>query len=192
MKQAILAALDEHKALFAALDALTDNLEAAARLVSESVRQGGRLVLFGNGGSAADAQHIAAELVGRFERERKAIPALALTVNTSVLTSLANDYDFTCVFARQVEALVGPKDTIIAISTSGKSSNVVEGARQARLLGAKVIALTGADPGPLGREATICLAIPSRRTARIQEGHIFVGHVLCQLVEEAGAGPEAG
>ncbi len=188
MKNTIIEELEEHRNLFESIETLVPLLESAAAMIVESIGNGGRLVVFGNGGSAADAQHIVAELVGRFEQDRRAIPAQALTVNTSILTSVANDYDFAQIFARQVEAAVKTGDVAIAISTSGTSPNVLEGARQARAQGARVIALTGENPGPLADRADLCLAVPSRHTARIQEGHIFIGHVLCKLIEAAWPG----
>lgn len=158
-------------------------LAEAADIVARSLAHGGKLLLFGNGGSASDAAHVAAEFVGRFQRERRAFPAIALTTNQSALTAIANDYGFEQVFARQVEAFAAPGDVAMAISTSGKSANVVAGVRSARRLGLGTIGLTGATGGELAAEVDICLHVPSRSAARIQEGHILLAHVLCQLVE---------
>ena len=157
----------------------------AAAVITESLKSGGKVLLFGNGGSAADAQHLAAEFVGRFAMERKALPAIALTTDTSILTAVGNDYGYEHVFVRQVQALGRPNDVAIGISTSGKSPNVVEAIRTARAAGLRTIGLAGNDGGPLAAAAEIAVVVPSRVTARIQECHIAVGHVLCELVEKA-------
>jgi D-sedoheptulose 7-phosphate isomerase len=159
-------------------------LVRAADTVAACLRDGGKVLLFGNGGSAADATHIAAELVGRFQLERRGLPALSLSDNASSLTAIANDYDFARVFARQVEAFGAPGDVAIAISTSGRSENVLAGVAAARERGLHTIALTGAA-GALREAADICLEVPASSTARVQEGHILVAHVLCELVERA-------
>jgi phosphoheptose isomerase len=158
---------------------------AAAAAILAALRAGGKLLVFGNGGSAADAQHVAAELVGRFQRERAALAAIALTTDTSVLTSLANDYAFERVFARQIEALGKPGDVVLGISTSGASANVVTALTAARRLGLRTIALTGGDGGEVGRAAEIHVNVPSRSTARVQEVHRTLLHVICELVEDA-------
>jgi D-sedoheptulose 7-phosphate isomerase len=154
-------------------------------LVTDSLRKNGKVILFGNGGSASDSQHIAAELVGRFKKDRGALPAIALTVNTSILTAIANDYGYEMVFAKQVEALGQKNDVAIGISTSGKARNVVLGIKQAKKMGLKTIALTGADGAELAKLTEISLVVPSSVTARIQEAHITIGHIICELVEEA-------
>jgi D-sedoheptulose 7-phosphate isomerase len=141
--------------------------------------------LFGNGGSASDSQHIAAELVGRFKKDRNGLPAIALTTNTSILTAIANDYGYEIVFSKQVEALGGKNDIAIGISTSGKAKNVANGIRQAKKMGMKTVALTGADEGELVKLADVSLIVPSSVTARIQESHITIGHIICELAEEA-------
>jgi D-sedoheptulose 7-phosphate isomerase len=156
---------------------------AAARMLAEVLQTGGKVLLFGNGGSAADAQHLAAELVNRFEIERPPLAALALTTDTSVLTAVANDYDFREVFAKQVRALGRPGDAAVGLSTSGKSANVVAGLKIARELGLRTLALSGGDGGPVAAAAEMALVVPSRHTPRIQEVHITVGHVLCDLVD---------
>jgi phosphoheptose isomerase len=155
----------------------------AAALVISALRAGGKLLVFGNGGSAADAQHVAAELVGRFERERAAMAALALTTDASVMTSVANDYAFERVFARQVEGLGRKGDVALGISTSGASPNVVAGLVAARALGLTTIALTGADGGAVGRAATVHVNVPSDNAARVQEVHRTLLHVMCDIVE---------
>ena len=156
--------------------------EAAAAIVG-ALRAGGKLLVFGNGGSAADAQHVAAELVGRFARERAAMRALALTTDTSVLTGVANDYAFERVFARQIEALGTKGDAALGISTSGASPNVVAALEAARSLGLQTIALTGGDGGAVGRAAAIHVNVPSSATARVQEVHRTLLHVMCDIVE---------
>ena len=160
----------------------------AAGAIARSLRQGGKLLLFGNGGSAADAQHAAAELVGRLERDRPAIAALALTANASVLTAVANDTGFERVFARQIEALGRPGDVAFGISTSGRSPNVVMAMTAAREKGMHTVALTGRDGGALGPIAEIHINVPSQSTARAQEVHRTVLHVICELVERALGG----
>jgi len=158
---------------------------AAAAAIAAALRGGGKLLVFGNGGSAADAQHVAAELIGRFQHERAALAAIALTTDTSVLTSLANDYAFERVFARQIEALGRAGDAALAISTSGGSANVVAALAVARRLGLRTIALTGRDGGEAGRAAEIHINVPSPSTARVQEVHRTLLHVICELVENA-------
>jgi len=151
--------------------------------IADSLRGGGKLVVFGNGGSAADAQHIAAELVGRYLVDRDPLPAIALTTNGSILTSVANDHSFDDVFSRQVEALCRPGDVALGISTSGDSANVLAGVEAARRIGARAIGLTGASGGRLAGACDECICVPSDETPRIQEGHALVGHVLCEIVE---------
>lgn len=155
----------------------------AGQLLIESVMSGGKVLLFGNGGSAADAQHIAAELVGRFQQERRALPAVALTTDTSALTALSNDYGFERVFARQIEALANHGDVVVAISTSGASANVLAGVMAARQRGCKVIGLTGANGKRLAALCDAPVLVPSDRTARIQEAHITIGHLWCEILE---------
>ena len=141
------------------------------------------MLVFGNGGSAADAQHMAADLVGRFQRERRPVAALALTTDTSVLTAMANDYAFDRVFVRQIEALGNPGDVAFGISTSGRSANVVEGLRAASARGLRTIAMTGRDGGTVGGEADIHINVPDPSTARVQEAHRTLIHAICELVE---------
>jgi phosphoheptose isomerase len=158
---------------------------AAADAIAGALKRGGKLLIFGNGGSAADAQHVAAELVGRFQRERVALAAVALTTDTSVLTSIANDYAFDRVFARQVEGLGRAGDVAFGISTSGSSPNVVAALAVARGLDMQTIALTGGDGGAVGRAAAIHVNVPSKATARVQEVHRTLLHVICAIVEES-------
>ncbi len=165
-------------------------IEKMADFIISAYRNGGKLILFGNGGSAADAQHIAGELVGRFKLERKALPAIALNTNTSILTALANDCGYETVFARQVAALADKKDVVIGISTSGNSPNVIEAIKAARTIGARTIGLTGGNGGWLAKIADLAIVVPSDNTPRIQEAHITIGHIVCELVEKELAGAQ--
>ena len=160
----------------------------AAGTIREVLGQGGKLLAFGNGGSAADAQHFAAELVGRYQRERAAMPAIALTTDTSILTAVANDYSFKQVFARQIEALGSTGDIAVGITTSGESPNVLAGLQAARARGLRTIALTGRDGGSVGAAADIHVNVPDQNTARVQEVHRTLLHVICELVEGAANG----
>jgi len=153
------------------------------QIIAQALKEGNKLLLFGNGGSAADAQHIAAEIVGRFKRERRALPAIALTTDTSILTAVGNDYGFEAVFERQVSALCMPGDVVIGITTSGNSPNVVRGLAKAHDLGATTVAFTGRDGGKVVEIAHFSFVVPSYDTARIQECHITLGHVLCEIVD---------
>lgn len=162
-----------------------DAILEAGEMIARSLASGGTVLLFGNGGSAADASHIAAELLGRFQRERRALPAVALADSQSTLTAIANDYGFEHVFARQIEALGRAGDVAIAISTSGTSANVLAGARAARESGLATIALTGGAGQELQAAVDVCIAVASTTTARIQEGHILVAHLLCELVDQS-------
>jgi D-sedoheptulose 7-phosphate isomerase len=182
------AILDEHLAVARAARAeLVPTIAQLAAHIIEAVEGQGKLIVFGNGGSAADAQHFAGELTGHYKRDRRAIPALALTTDTSVLTAIANDYSYEDVFARQVEALCQPSDVVVGISTSGKAENVIRGITTARRRGARTWALTGADGGSLGAAAEHALRVPSNATARIQEMHITVIHAVSELVDERAA-----
>jgi len=159
-------------------------IQAIAELIIGAYRNGGKVVLFGNGGSAADAQHIAAELVGKFLLKRQAFPAVALTTNTSIMTAIANDCGYDEVFSRQVEALVTGKDVVIGISASGNSQNVINAIALAMKKGAKTVGLTGGDGGELAKIAELTLIVPSDSAPRIQEAHITIGHIICELVEK--------
>jgi len=184
MDDTIRAAIRESVELKTRLLAETNaTLARIAAAMAEAFRNRRKVVLFGNGGSAADAQHVAAELVNRFLMERRALPALALTTDTSILTAMANDLGFDCVFARQVEALVQPGDVVVGLSTSGNSENVLQGLRAARECGATTVGLTGRDGGRLKEAADICFCAPSDNTPRIQEVHITVLHAICEVVE---------
>ncbi len=161
-----------------------ENVMDIAELFIDTLKKGGKIIFFGNGGSASDSQHLAAELVGRFKKDRNPLSAIALTTNTSILTSLANDYGYEIVFARQVEALGQKNDLVVGISTSGKAKNVAAGIKQAKKMGLKTVALTGGDGGELAKLADVSLMVPSSVTARIQEAHITIGHIICELVEQ--------
>src|SRR3990167_5492657 len=160
-----------------------DNIIKAVKVIVASFKSGGKVLIFGNGGSAADAQHICAEFVGKFKKERAALPAVPLNTNSSVLTALSNDYGYEVVFSRQLEALARPADIAIGISTSGKAKNVLLAIKKAKEMGLKTICLSGGTGGELARSADICLLMPSSVTARIQEAHITIAHIICEMVE---------
>jgi D-sedoheptulose 7-phosphate isomerase len=168
----------------AALAANVDAVERSARVIIQAFQNNNRVFFCGNGGSAADSQHMAAEFIGRFQKERRALPAIALTTDTSILTCLSNDYHFDVVFARQIEALGRSGDVIVGISTSGKSPNVIKAFEAAKKLGMTTVAFVGHDGGPMGKMADIAVIVPSKITARIQETHITLAHALCEVVED--------
>ncbi|MDR0665598.1 MAG: D-sedoheptulose 7-phosphate isomerase [Helicobacteraceae bacterium] len=183
MKEIIFNEIKAHQESFAFTTALAQPLEQAAKLCSNALKNGGKILLFGNGGSAGDAQHIAAELTGRYKKERKALAALALTTDTSALTAIGNDYGFDRVFERQVEALAKKGDVLIGISTSGESANAILALKKGREIGAATIGFSGKEGGKMKALCDINLIAPSFDTARIQEIHIFLGHTLCMLIE---------
>ena len=160
------------------------NIESAAKAIIGSLKNGGKVLIFGNGGSAADSQHFAAELVGRFRKERRPLGAIALTVNTSTLTAIANDYGYEATFARQVEALGKKDDIVFGISTSGNSKNVIAAIKKAREMGLKTIGLLGCDGGALRKECDISILAESKDTPHVQEAHITVIHIICGLIDE--------
>ncbi len=162
----------------------TDLISKIIGLIIQCLQNKGKVMLCGNGGSAADAQHLAAEFVNRFKKERKPLPALALTTDTSIITSIANDYSYSEIFSKQILALGKKEDILLAISTSGQADNVITAAQMAKNLGIKTIALSGKDGGKLKEVADICLIVPSDDTAHIQETHITIGHIICEIVEE--------
>jgi D-sedoheptulose 7-phosphate isomerase len=165
-------------------ETLSEEILEAAQTIRDRLASGGKLLLMGNGGSAADSQHIAAELVGRFKKERAAIPAIALTVDSSSLTALGNDYGFEVIFSRQIEALATAKDAVVGISTSGNSQNVIRALNLARNMGAATIGLVGHGGGDMKDCVDICIVVPSDDTARIQEVHITIGHIICEIIEQ--------
>ncbi|MDR2152054.1 MAG: D-sedoheptulose 7-phosphate isomerase [Helicobacteraceae bacterium] len=185
MKELILQEIKSHQTSFALADELVEPLERAAKLCVEALKNGGKILLFGNGGSAGDAQHIAAELTGRYKKEREALAAIALTTDTSALTAIGNDYGFDRVFERQVEALAKKGDVLIGISTSGESPNALLALKKGREIGAATIGFSGKNGGKMKELCDINLIAPSFDTPRIQEIHIFLGHTLCMLIESA-------
>jgi len=185
MKERIIRIFDEHTRLQREfLKHNTEALERVAEVLIQAFRKGRTAYFFGNGGSAADAQHLAAEFVNRFRLDRRALPALALNVDTSVLTSIANDLGYDRVFARQIEAFGRADDVAVGLSTSGASPNVIAGIRLARQHGLVTVGFSGGDGGALLRETDHCIVVPSKSTARIQEMHILAGHAICDIVEQ--------
>jgi D-sedoheptulose 7-phosphate isomerase len=184
MKNLIENEFNEHIKVANLLHTLADEIAISADLCIKSLMQGGKILIFGNGGSAADAQHIAAELVGRYKTERKGLPAIALTTDSSALTSIGNDFGYKNVFSRQVEALANHKDVVIGISTSGNSDNVINGLKVASKLKCFTIGLSGNDGGEMNSICQVNLVAPSNDTPRIQEMHILIGHTICHLIEQ--------
>ena len=179
-----ISVLEEHREMIDNLISCNAAIEAAGELLINTVKNGGKILLCGNGGSAADCQHIAAEIVVRYEKKRQAMAAIALTTDTSILTAHANDFDFETVFSRQIEAIGNEKDCLIAVSTSGKSKNILKAVAAAKLKGMSVVGLTGCGGAELSRQASISVIVPSTVTARIQEAHILIGHWWCGAIEE--------
>jgi D-sedoheptulose 7-phosphate isomerase len=180
----ILTIWSEHLEVAKALPGLASAVSSAVDLIASSLEVGGQLMVAGNGGSAADAQHIAAELTGRFQRERQPLRAMALHGNTSALTAIGNDYGYEHVFARELSAHARPGDVLLAISTSGNSANILRAIEAARKKKVGVIGLTGESGGKMRAACDLCLCVPSKSTARIQEMHITIGHAICELLEE--------
>jgi D-sedoheptulose 7-phosphate isomerase len=178
------SSLEEHFEVFRRLAVLSDAIEKAADLLGSSLAAGQKIMLCGNGGSAADSQHLAAEFVGRFVKDRRPLAAIALSTDSSALTCIGNDYGFEDIFQRQVVGLGRPGDCLIAISTSGNSPNVIKAARAARDADIRTIGLLGRDGGALAALCDLPIVVPSNTTARIQEAHIFIGHTLCSLIEQ--------
>ncbi|OGR30077.1 MAG: phosphoheptose isomerase [Desulfuromonadales bacterium GWD2_61_12] len=184
--QAISTYLREHRQVLAQIAGeLAPKIAACAEMLTAQLALGHKILLLGNGGSAADAQHFAAELVGRFRRERRALPAIALTTDTSALTAIGNDYGFEAVFSRQVEALAAPGDVVIGLSTSGNSPNVLAALRAGKDLGCRTVGLLGRDGGSIAGEVELALVVASAVTSHVQEAHITIIHLLCELVERA-------
>lgn len=184
MKEEIKAQLQDHCQVMTALEReLAPSIESAVSILVEALRAGNKLLVMGNGGSAADAQHFVAEIVGRFKLERRALPALALTTDSSILTAVANDYGYDRVFSRQIEAHAAPGDVVVGISTSGNSPNVQLALQAAKEKGCRCLALLGKDGGAIKDVAHLSLIVPSHDTPRIQEGHITIIHIVCDLVE---------
>jgi D-sedoheptulose 7-phosphate isomerase len=168
----------------AVADTLSDKILEAVNMARTCYQNDGKMLLMGNGGSAGDAQHIAAEFIGRYKKERRPVAAIALTVDSSILTCVGNDYGFDVVFSRQVEGLAKKEDVVIAISTSGNSENVIRGVDKAREIGAKTIGLLGNQGGKLKDKVDLAIVVPSSNTARIQEAHITIGHIICEILDE--------
>ncbi len=184
--EVIAAALREAAQLHAGLSQPQQALIAkAAEAMTQALRSGRKIIWFGNGGSATQSQHMAGEFVGRFRAERRALPSISLTENMASVTAIGNDYAFEQIFARQLEGLAQPGDVAVGLSTSGTSRNVVEGLKKARVLGLTTIGLTGGSGGAVAAACDLCICVPSTVTARIQEVHLTIGHVLCGLVEDA-------
>lgn len=161
------------------------DVEEAATIIIKSLKTGGKILIFGNGGSAADSQHIAAEFVNRYSRERKALPAVALTTDSSILTSVPNDGSFDNIFSRQIEALGSKGDVAWGLTTSGKSENVLKAFKTAKAMGLRTVAFTGQDKSKIEKSVECCVSVPSKSTPRIQELHVTLAHIVCELVEDA-------
>ena len=177
--------LSEHNRLFSKLDQIASDVQKAGKLITNTIKAGNKILICGNGGSASDSQHFAAEIVGRFQKDRIALPAIALTTDTSILTALGNDYGYDVIFSRQIEGLSVPGDTMIGISTSGNSANVILAMEAARDRGVKSIGLLGNDGGALASKCELAVVVPHSDTARIQEAHIFIIHFWAACVERA-------
>lgn len=175
--------ISEHIAVINELFDMADHIENIAEKISTKVKNGSCVFWMGNGGSAADSQHLAAELIGRFKLERKSIPSIALHTDSSILTCLSNDYGYEIVFSRQIEAYCNPNDVVIGLSTSGNSKNVLNGVKAANDIGAFTLGITGENGGELKKHCQYCISVPSNDTARIQEAHILIGHTICQIIE---------
>lgn len=185
MKSLLLQNIEEHRGLLERLHDLDAPVRSAAEVIARSLAAGHKVMLCGNGGSAADCQHIASELTGRFIKDRRPLAAIALSTDSSALTCIGNDYSFEDVFARQLLGLGRPGDCLLAISTSGRSPNVLKAVQAARANGISTIGLLGRDGGPIGALCEVSLVVPSHTTARVQEMHILIGHTLCGMVEAA-------
>lgn len=186
MKNTILKELNAHKdTIEKTIENMIPTIEEASQICIEALKNGKKILLFGNGGSAGDAQHIAAELTGRYKTERRGLPGIALTTDTSALTAIGNDYGYDRVFDRQLEALGANGDVAIGISTSGNSGNVISAFKLAKKMNIKTIGMSGRDGGSMNASCDLNLIVPSSDTPRIQEMHITIGHIICQLIDEA-------
>jgi len=184
MKDLILGEFRSHQeTIRLTIESLLPVIQVAATMAIEAIRGGKKIIFCGNGGSAADAQHLAAELSGRYLKERVGLPGIAITTDSSALTAIANDYGFDMVFSRQVEAIASAGDLLVGISTSGKSPNVIKAFETARKIGCGTIGLSGRDGGQFGDICDLSIVVPSAETARIQETHILIGHIVCLLIE---------
>lgn len=185
MKKKIAGIIEHNRKTVLGLINEIDTIKQFAAAACAAYRKGGKLVFFGNGGSAADAQHLATEMVCRFKKNRKSLPALSLTTNASMLTAVGNDFSFDRIFARQIESLVTKKDVVVGISTSGNSANVLCGIKEASRIGAYTVGLSSSKDTKLKKLVDLSIRVPSTDTPRIQECHILIGHILCELVEDA-------
>ncbi|PLX99363.1 MAG: phosphoheptose isomerase [Desulfuromonas sp.] len=188
MNQTVQQYLAGHNQAIGLIEGMADNIDRAGKLLVDTLRQGHKILVMGNGGSAADAQHLAAELVGRFEAERSGLPALALTTDSSILTAVSNDFGYEAVFARQVEALAVKGDVVIGISTSGHSPNVLQAVKTARGNGCRTIGLLGRDGGDIAAAVDLPLIVAVQQTPHIQEAHGVLVHLLCRIVDQAFSG----
>ncbi len=189
MKKIAAAVFHEHeRAIAAARGQLLDEIAQLGAIFAQAVKTGNCVFFMGNGGSAADSQHLAAEFVGRFQKERRGLPAVALTTDTSILTAVGNDYGFETIFSRQVEALAKAGDVVVGLSTSGNSPNVIKALQAAKEAGAVAVGLTGRSGGKMAAICDLCIKVPADVTARVQEVHALIGHIACQLVDEEAAG----
>lgn len=188
VKEFILSELNDHQdTIDKVIQEMQDEIRNVAEVAIHTLKSGKKILLFGNGGSAGDAQHIAAELTGRYKKERRGLPAIALTTDTSALTAIGNDYGYDKVFSRQVEALANKGDMLIGISTSGNSENILQAFEEGKKIGCKIIGLSGKGGGKMNEHCNINLVVPSDNTPRIQEMHIMIGHILCHLIEDYAA-----
>jgi D-sedoheptulose 7-phosphate isomerase len=189
MKRVAAAVFDEHEqAIAAARGQLLDEIVQLGTIFARAVKNGNCVFFMGNGGSAADSQHLAAEFVGRFQKERRGLAAVALTTDTSILTAVGNDYGFETIFSRQVEALAKAGDVVVGLSTSGNSPNVIKALQAAKTAGAVAVGMTGRSGGKMASLCDLCIKVPADVTARVQEVHALIGHIACQLVDEEAAG----
>lgn len=177
--------LDEHIEVVSNLNILCKDIKNVAELCVLTLKNNGKIILFGNGGSAADAQHIAAELTGRYKTERRGLPAIAITTDTSAITAIGNDYGYERVFDRQIESLANKGDVLIGISTSGNSENVINGFKIGKEIGCSCIGLSGRNGGKMNNICDMNIVVPSDNTPRIQESHILIGHIICEFIDEA-------
>ncbi len=184
-KQSIKNAIIEHIEVVSKLTSIVPNIKSIGEQLVRCLNKGGKIVWMGNGGSAADSQHLAAELVGRYQRERQGLASIALTTDSSILTAVSNDYGYETVFARQIQALCTKQDIVIGISTSGNSKNIINGIKAAKDIGIYTVALLGGSGGALKELVDLSLIVPSDKTARIQEAHILIGHILCEMLDES-------
>ena len=188
MKNIVLSELQAHKETLArVVDTLQSDIEQACKMAVQALKNGKKIILFGNGGSASDAQHIAGELTGRYKKERRGLPAISINTDTSAITAIGNDYAYDRIFERQIEALAQPGDLLIGISTTGNSENVVKGLDRGRQLGCATLGLSGKGGGKMNGRCDLNVVVPSDDTPRVQEMHILIGHTICQAIDNTFA-----